>query len=102
MKIVAITACPTGIAHTYMAAEALVKSAANFSVNIQVETQGAMGIENKLTYQQIHQANIVLIASDIDIEQAERFENSSVLKSTIADVLTNSDKVIKDCMAKVG
>ncbi|WP_194089043.1 PTS fructose transporter subunit IIB [Vibrio hibernica] len=98
MKMVAVTACPTGIAHTYMAAEALVKSAASLYVNIQVETQGAMGIENKLSYQDISKADIALIASDIAIEQAERFEQCLVINATIEDVLTNPDSVIKRCL----
>ncbi|WP_413478365.1 PTS fructose transporter subunit IIB [Vibrio hibernica] len=98
MKMVAVTACPTGIAHTYMAAEALVKSAASLNVNIQVETQGAMGIENKLSYQDISKADIALIASDIAIEQAERFEQCLVINATIEDVLTNPDSVIKRCL----
>ncbi|MBD1577147.1 MULTISPECIES: PTS fructose transporter subunit IIB [Vibrio] len=98
MKIVAVTACPTGIAHTYMAAEALVKSAAHLKINIQVETQGAMGIENKLSYHDISHADIALIASDIEIEQAERFEQCHVIKSNIEEVLTNPDAVIKRCL----
>ena len=53
MKIVAVTACPTGIAHTYMAAEQLEKTAKKLGHSIKVETQGAMGIENKLTEAEI-------------------------------------------------
>ncbi|MFV0575407.1 MAG: PTS fructose transporter subunit IIB [Vibrio sp.] len=98
MKIVAVTACPTGIAHTYMAAEALVKSAAQANVSIQVETQGAMGIDNKLTYRDISSAQVVLIASDIDIEQADRFEQTNLIQVTIEEVLTNPDAVIQNCI----
>lgn len=98
MKIVAVTACPTGIAHTYMAAEALVKSAAQAQVAIQVETQGAMGIDNKLSYKDISLADVVLIASDISIEQAERFEQVSPIHVSIEDVLTNPDDVIGRCI----
>ncbi|OEF23266.1 PTS fructose transporter subunit IIB [Vibrio rumoiensis] len=98
MKIIAVTACPTGIAHTYMAAEALIKSAAKLELNIQVETQGAMGIENKLSYKDINHANIALIASDIDIEQIERFEQIKTLKVTIEEVLTNPETVLKNCL----
>ncbi|MGO2341305.1 PTS fructose transporter subunit IIB [Vibrio litoralis] len=99
MKIVAVTACPTGIAHTYMAAEALVKSAAQAQINIHVETQGAMGIDNKLTYKDISLAQVVLIASDIEIEQAERFEQTQTIQVSIEDVLTNPDTVIQRCIA---
>ncbi|WP_105902028.1 PTS fructose transporter subunit IIB [Vibrio gangliei] len=98
MKIVAVTACPTGIAHTYMAAEALVKSAAQAQVTIQVETQGAMGIDNKLSYKDISLADVVLIASDINIEQPERFEQARPIQVSIEDVLTNPDAVIDRCI----
>ncbi len=98
MKMVAVTACPTGIAHTYMAAEALIKSAVSFGIQIQVETQGAMGIENQLTHQDIHQADLILIASDINIENAERFQQYQVINTTIVEVLTDPNKVIQDCI----
>lgn len=93
MKIVAVTACPTGIAHTYMAADALTKAAAKNHVQIKVETQGAMGIENPLTSYDIAHADKVLIVSDIDIEQASRFEGVKVVTLSIEEVLLNVDKV---------
>ena len=93
MKIVAVIACPTGIAHTYMAADALVKAASKFNVQIKVETQGAMGIENPLTPVDITHADRVLIVSDIEIEQAGRFEGMNIVKIPIEDVLLNVDKV---------
>lgn len=101
MKIVAVTACPTGIAHTYMAADALMKSAAKHNVQIKVETQGAMGIENQLTPNDIRQADKVLIVSDIDIEQSARFDNMDIIQIPIEDVLLNVDKVfLIHCRAK--
>ncbi|KHA60442.1 PTS fructose transporter subunit IIB [Vibrio variabilis] len=93
MKIVAVTACPTGIAHTYMAADALIKAAPKYQVQIKVETQGAMGIENQLTPQDITQADRVLIVSDIEIDQAARFEGCNAIRVSIEDVLVNVDKV---------
>jgi fructose-specific phosphotransferase system IIB component len=75
MKIVAVTACPTGIAHTYMAAKQLLRVARQFGYTIKVETQGATGIENELTQEEVDAADMVIIASDILIERAERFEN---------------------------
>jgi PTS system fructose-specific IIB component/fructose-specific PTS system IIB-like component len=74
MKIVAVTACPTGIAHTYMAAEQLEKTARKLGHSIKVETQGAMGIENELTQNDIDAAEVVILAADIAIERAERFQ----------------------------
>jgi len=98
VKIVAVTACPTGIAHTYMAADALIKAAPKYKVQIKVETQGAMGIENLLTLQDIALADRVLIVSDIDIDQAARFEGSNAIRVSIEDVLVNVDKIfLKHC-----
>ncbi|MFA0084320.1 PTS fructose transporter subunit IIB [Vibrio sp. 10N.286.49.C2] len=97
MKIVAVTACPTGIAHTYMAAEALRKAALRDNIGIKVETQGAMGIENLLTAQDIANADLVLIASDIEIEDRARFTGSKIHCVTIEDALTDIDAVIRRC-----
>ena len=74
MKYIAVTACPTGIAHTYMAAESLEKTAKALGFEIKVETQGAMGIENELTPDDIKEADVLILAVDIMIENAERFE----------------------------
>ncbi|MDB1124433.1 PTS fructose transporter subunit IIB [Vibrio algarum] len=93
MRIVAVTACPTGIAHTYMAADALIKEAPKFDVKIKVETQGAMGIENLLTPHDIAQADKILIVSDIEIEQSVRFKGRETIQVPIEDVLLNVQKV---------
>jgi fructose-specific phosphotransferase system IIB component len=74
MKIVAVTACPTGIAHTYMAAEQLEKTAKKLGHAIKVETQGAMGIENELSQKDIDAADVAIVATDIALERPERFE----------------------------
>jgi PTS system fructose-specific IIB component len=92
MKIAAITACPTGIAHTYMAADALKKAATKFNVQIKVETQGAMGVENTLSGQEIASADKILIVSAVDIEGAERFDGIDVIHVSIEDILVNADK----------
>ncbi len=76
MKIVAVTACPTGVAHTYMAAEQLEKTARALGHSVKVETQGAMGIENELSQADIDGADVVLLATDIAIEKAERFDRA--------------------------
>ena len=62
MRVVAITACPTGIAHTYMAADKLTETAKKLGITIKVETQGAMGVENRLTDQDVERADIVICA----------------------------------------
>ena len=73
MKIVAVTACPSGIAHSYMAAEQLEKSARRLGHSIKVEVQGAAGVENRLSQSEVDEADAVIIASDIPIENDNRF-----------------------------
>ena len=75
MKLLAITACPTGIAHTYMAAENLERMGKKLGHDIKVETQGAMGIENELTAADIREAQILIIASEVPIQGRERFKD---------------------------
>ncbi|MBY0099499.1 PTS fructose transporter subunit IIBC [Mesobacillus maritimus] len=74
MKIVGVTACTTGIAHTYMAQEALEKECAKRGYEVKVETQGGMGIDNELTEEEIADADAVILAIAIGIEGEERFE----------------------------
>ncbi len=74
MKFVAVTACPTGIAHTYMAAAQLEKTAIELGHTIKVETQGAMGIENELSQAEVDAADAAILATDIAIEREERFD----------------------------
>ncbi|XHR27311.1 MAG: PTS fructose transporter subunit IIB [Chthoniobacteraceae bacterium] len=87
MKIIAVTACPTGIAHTYMAAESLEKSAKALGHQIKVETQGAMGIENELSEQDIKAADGVIFAVDIAVEQRERFDGKKIIQVPVQQAL---------------
>jgi PTS system fructose-specific IIB component/fructose-specific PTS system IIB-like component len=87
MNIVAVTACPTGIAHTYMAAEQLEKTAKKLGHSIKVETQGAMGIENELLQSEIDAAELVIFAADIAIEKAERFDGSRKIQVPVQAAL---------------
>lgn len=73
MKILAITACPTGIAHTYMAAEQLERTGKQLGHTIKVETQGAMGIENRLTEADVLGAEALILASDVPVQGRDRF-----------------------------
>lgn len=93
MKIVAVTACPTGIAHTYMAAEQLEKTAKKLGHSIKVETQGAMGIENKLTEADIEAAGVVILAVDIAVEEAERFERVRTIKVPVQAAMKNPEAI---------
>jgi len=94
MKIVAITACPTGIAHTYMAAEQLEKTAKAMGHQIKVETQGAMGIENELTAADIQQSDVVVFAVDIAVEQAERFFGRKIVQVSVQEAIKDPKGVI--------
>ena len=69
-KIVAVTACPTGIAHTIMAAEGLEQGAATLGYRIKVETQGSVGAQNALTAQEIADADLVIIAADTQVDRS--------------------------------
>jgi len=89
MKIVAVTACPTGIAHTYMAAEQLEKTAKSLGHQIKVETQGAMGIENELGETEIRQAQVAIFAVDIEIEKRERFKQLKVIQVPVQEAIKN-------------
>ncbi|MGR6831508.1 PTS fructose transporter subunit IIB [uncultured Aliivibrio sp.] len=95
MKIVAVTACPTGIAHTYMAADVLKKAAAKLGVSIKVETQGAMGVEEVLTPVDIVNADLVIIASDIEIENKSRFLGINTKQYSIESILTDVDAILR-------
>ena len=93
MNIVAVTACPTGIAHTYMAAENLEKIGKQLGHKIKVETQGAMGIENELSPAEIANADAVIFAVDIVVEREERFQGAQVVKVPVQSVLKDPEKV---------
>ena len=76
MKLVAVTACPSGVAHTYLAAESLEIAAKKNNVEIDVETQGSIGIENELTSEQIKEAEAVILTNNIGIKNEERFKGN--------------------------
>src|SRR5512146_1782374 len=96
MKIVAVTACPTGIAHTYMAAEQLERTAKKLGHTIKVETQGAMGIENELSQKEIDGADVAIFASDIALERPERFARIRTVKVPVQAALKNPDAIFKN------
>jgi fructose-specific phosphotransferase system IIB component len=98
MKVVAVTACTTGIAHTYMAAEQLEKTAKALGHEIKVETQGAMGIENELSASDISAAQGVIFAADIEVEHRERFDHVRVLEVPLQEAIKNP----KGVFAKLG
>jgi PTS system fructose-specific IIC component len=100
-KVVAITSCITGIAHTYMAAEALKKAAAERDVQIHVETQGASGTENALTEEQIREADAIVFACDKTIDES-RFAGRKVLAATADEGIRKPGELIDDALAGRG
>ncbi len=95
MRIVAVTACPTGIAHTYMAAEQLEKTARKLGHTIKVETQGAMGIENELTQKDIDAAEVAIFASDIALERPDRFARIRTVQVPVQAALKNPEGIFE-------
>ena len=91
--LVAVTACTTGIAHTYMAEEALKKEAEKLGVNIKVETNGASGVGNRLTPEDIANAQGVIIAADKKVEM-QRFDGKPLIKRPVADGIRKPDELI--------
>ena len=94
MKIVAVTACPTGIAHTYMAAEQIETTAKRAGHAVLVETQGSMGIENELSAQAIAEADVVIFAVDIKVEKKERFEGKRIIQVGVSEAIRKADALI--------
>lgn len=102
MKIVAVTACPTGIAHTYMAAEQLLKTAKAAGHTIRVETQGAMGIEDELSKKDIADADVAIFAVDIEVEGKERFDGKKTLRVGVSEAIKDPKGVLAKAGVKVG
>ena len=102
MKLVAVTACPTGIAHTYMAAEQLERVAKKMGFSIKVETQGAMGIENELQEEDIKEANAVIFAVGIPVQKAERFEGKKIFEFSVQEAIKNAEGILNKVKEEIG
>ena len=100
MKVVGITACPTGIAHTYMAQEALEKECKRRGFDVKIETQGAYGPENE-TQEEVDEADVAIIAVGVVIEGTERFDNALVLNADVNDAIGHPEQVVDDAVALV-
>ncbi|MDY8025052.1 fructose-specific PTS transporter subunit EIIC [Paenibacillus polymyxa] len=95
--VVAVTACPTGIAHTFMAEDALIKKATEMGVNIRVETNGSEGAQNVLTADEIRRAKGVIVAADKKVEMA-RFDGKPVLQRPVSDGIRKSEELIRKAL----
>lgn len=101
MKILAITACTAGIAHTYIAKEKLENAAKELGDFIKVETQGSIGIENELTPGEIREADVILIAADIRVDK-NRFKGKPVVDIPISMVMKSPKGVVNKIHEKLG
>lgn len=97
--IVCVTACPAGIAHTYMAAEYLEKAGRKLDVNVIVEKQGANGIEGRLTPQQLKEAKACIFAADVAIKDHERFNGIPALSVPVTEPLRHAEALITQALA---
>ena len=93
-SILAVTGCPTGIAHTYMAADALKAEAKNQGISIKVETNGSGGVKNRLTADEIEKADAIIVAADTKIEM-ERFAGKKVIEVPVADGIKRPKELIE-------
>ena len=93
-KVLAVTACPTGIAHTYMAAESLENKAKEMGISIKVETNGSGGAKNVLTKEDIENAECIIVAADKNVEMA-RFNGKKVIKTKVADGIHKATELLE-------
>lgn len=100
MKLVGITSCPSGVAHTYMAAEALEQAAKKAGASIKVETQGSSGVENELQAADIAPADFVILTNDTNINGLERFKGKKVVQLSSTQIIEKSDAIVKKLAAQ--
>ncbi|MFD6437937.1 fructose-specific PTS transporter subunit EIIC [Streptomyces venezuelae] len=94
LKLLAVTACPTGIAHTYMAAEKLSQAAKSLGIDMKVETQGSIGAENVLTDNDVREADGIIIAADKDVDRS-RFAGKRVLSVGVSEGISRPEQLIE-------
>nr|WP_275453092.1 PTS fructose-like transporter subunit IIB [Ligilactobacillus equi] len=95
MNIVGITSCPSGVAHTYMAAESLEQAAKANGIGVKIETQGSSGPENVLTAEEIKNADFVILTNDTAISGTERFKGKKVIQLSAQKIIAKSDALMK-------
>nr|WP_297461524.1 PTS fructose transporter subunit IIBC [uncultured Halomonas sp.] len=97
-NIVAVTACPTGVAHTFMAAEALAEAGRALGHHIRVETQGSVGAQNELTDDDIRDADVVILACDIEVDPT-RFAGKRIWRTSTGNALKKSRQTVEEALA---
>ncbi|WP_407333419.1 PTS fructose-like transporter subunit IIB [Enterovibrio sp. 27052020O] len=94
MKLIGVTSCPSGVAHTYMAAEALETAAKAKGWDVKIETQGAIGIETELTAADVASADVVVLTKDIAIKNEERFNGKKIVRVTVTQAAKQAPEII--------
>lgn len=102
MKIVAVCACTMGVAHTFIAKDKLVEAAEKLGHEIKCETQGSVGIENRIEPQDVAEADVVIIAADININEQERFTGKPIVKVPITVAIKQPQQLINKIETKLG
>ncbi|WP_251860062.1 fructose PTS transporter subunit IIB [Clostridium sp. Marseille-Q2269] len=102
MKIVGIAACTSGIAHTYIAKEKLIRAAKALNHEIHIETQGTIGTEDELTLKDIKSADIVIIAADIKVGGRERFEGKKIVDVSTEVVIKSPKALLNKIQKELG
>ena len=97
-KLLAVTSCPTGIAHTYMAAEALEKAAKAAGCQIKIETRGSAGAKNVLTAEEIAAADCIIVAADAKVPM-DRFDGKKVISCQVSDGISKADKLVQQAVS---
>lgn len=97
--VVCVTACPAGIAHTYMAAEYLEKAGRKLGINVYVEKQGANGIEGRLTAEQLNQATACVFAAEVAIKEVERFNGIPRIETPVAEPIKHAERILQQALA---
>jgi len=98
-SIIAVTACPSGVAHTYMAAESIANAAKAKGWGVKVETQGSIGIENELTVADVAGADIVILTNDIGIKFEDRFKGKPIVRIGVSDAVRRAPQVMEKVAA---
>lgn len=97
--VVCVTACPAGIAHTYMAAEYLEKAGRKLGINVYVEKQGANGIEGRLTAEQLNSATACVFAAEVAIKEVERFNGIPRIETPVAEPIKHAERILQQALA---
>lgn len=98
MKFLAVTACPLGIVHTYMAAENIRLACEREGVECKVETQGLLGIDNEITLSDIESADAVILTTDMPIKKSERFNDLKQIMTDVRTLVKQADVVVANLM----